>query len=623
MNQNTLIVAFHPSHAARVIRAWHETSNEKPLILALDAELEWILTEQQIPFISRERFSERESAERFTYIEAWVARTLASISFSSYTYQGIPFLKAYAYALQFYLLQVAYFAPLLTRALTASPDVDTLFICAEQVHTRPDHIVLTRDPSGAVLRAAYAMAQKSTVTVHLLEEGKGRARVVRARRVRFLIARALFSVGIRVVNTCMGLLPRKKMRILASENWMNVAPLLHASSESELVLLDRAEIRRMDIVSVFRHRARFMHIAEHLDTPATRRAEAGARAIAERWTEGAGEVPELMLEGVAMQLFMKEALNTVFMLGVPRIAREIEGSIKMLKHHRPHLVLLRASVSSQTHFPILALVARSLGIPAMELQHGLEYLGPGSISRAHTAEYIATYGPLVAKELHAIGYAPDKTLVVGSPRFDAYRAAVYPKIVGGSSLSVLVLAPEMVTTLFDTYEVIAYYRAAAEAVGAIPGAVAVVKIRPIPERKAFHREAIAEAFKGVSHSIAQYESVAECLVQADAMITCYSTVVLEAFLSHVPVILVALSAGERLPIDGHFIPYANAGALRIAHRIEEVTQCLKDLTDPATCAQSTQAALAFLEEHYAFDGNSSKRTLGHIRELAGQGSVTH
>ncbi len=623
MNQNTLIVAFHPSHAARVVRAWHAAPNEKPLVLTLDAELEWILTDAHIPFVSRERFYENESVERFTRIEAWVARTITSISFSSYTYQDIPFLKAYAYSLQFYLLQVAYFAPLLTRVLAASPNLDTLFVCAEQAHTRPDHIVLTRDPSGAVLRAAYAATQKSTVTVHLLEEGRGHTRIVRARRGRFLFARGLFGIGIRVVNTCMGMLPRKKMRVLASENWMNVAPLLHASPELELVLLDRAEIRRMDIFSVFRHRTRFVHIAEHLDTPATRRAESGAHAIAQRWTEGADTVPELMLEGVVMQPFMKEALDTVFLLGVPRITREIEGSIRMLKRYRPHLVLLRASVSNQTHFPILALVAHSLGIPSVELQHGLEYLGPGSISRAHTAEYIATYGSLVAKELQAIGYAPDKTLVVGSPRFDAYRTAVHPKIVGNSFFKVLILAPEMVTTLFDTYEVIAYYRAAAEAVGAIPDAVAVVKIRPIPERERFHREAIAEAFKGVSYSIAQYESVAECLVQIDVMITCYSTVVLEAFLSHVPVILVALSGGERLPIDGHFIPYANAGALRIAHRIEEVTQCLKDLTDPATRAESTQAARAFLEEHYVFDGNSSERTLNRIWELAEQGSVTH
>lgn len=619
INQHTLIVGFHPSHAARILRAWHDARETKPMILAFDTELEQLLGKEGIPFYSQKRFPVGGSEERFTRIEAWVAATLASAPLNSYTYHGIPFLKAYAYGLQFYLLQIAYYGPLLSRALDAIPEVHSLLLCVEQKHARPEQIVLTRDPSGAILRAARVIAKEHDISVDHLEEGKGQSRASRASRLWFLLIRSLFGICIGVVNIGMAVLPRKEMRILASENWANVAPLLSASPESELILLDRAEVRRMDIRAVFQHRVRFMHIAAYLERNAQRRARNAAQDIITHWIEEIGTVPELTYSGIPMQPFMKEALDTIFLCGVPRITREIDATFAMVKRCRPHLVLLRASVSNQTHFQILALVARSLSIPAIELQHGLEYLGPGSMSRAHTAEYVATYGPLVARELHAIGYAPDKTLVVGSPRFDAYcvpaHAAKHP------SFTVLVLVPEMVTIFFDTYEVTAYYSAAAAAVRAIPGAVAIVKMRPIPECESFHRQAISEAFKGVTHTIAQYESIAQCLSSSDAIITCYSTVVLEAFLSRVPVVLVAISSGERLSVDGHFTPYADARALRIAHSAEEVTRYLQDLTDPKMHAESTTAAQAFLQEHYAFDGKSSRRMHARMRELAGLGPV--
>lgn len=623
MNQSTLIIAFRPSHAARVVRAWQETSGEKPDILVLDVELEWLLTKAGIPFVSQTQLHRNESVERFTHIEAWVAAMIRSTALNSYTYRDIPFLKAYAYALQFYFVQVAFYAPLLARVLSASPVIRTVLVCAEEIHERPEQIVLTRDPSGAVLRATKWAAKECGVAVHLLKEQKGRSRVLRLARTRHLLTRSLFGLGIGILNACMAVLPQKKMRILASENWANIAPLLSESFESELVLLDRAEVRRMGILSALRHRVRFLHIVQYLNKAAQQRAKHGAHAIMKRWTHAADTLPGLELDGISMHPFMQEALDTLFVCGVPRITREIEGAFRMLEHHKPHVVLLRASVSNQTHFPILSLVARSLAIPAVELQHGLEYLGPGSISRAHTAEYIASYGPLVAKELQAVGYPSDKTLVAGSPRFDAYKVIARSKSVSAQTRTVLVLAPEMVATFFDTYEVNEYYRAAAAAVGAMPGAAAIIKIRPMPEREAFHRKAIAGAFKDIPHTIAQYESVAECLSQADMLVTCYSTVVLEAFLSDVPVVLAAISVGDRLSIDGHFMPYADAGALRIAHSEEELVQHVKDLTNPIVYSECILAAQAFLGKHYKFDGASSERTLAQIRKLAALSSSAH
>lgn len=621
MNQHTLIVGSHPSHAPRIVGAWHSAGEAKPVILALDVELEQILSAKDVTFLSQERFREKESLERFTCIETWVAATLSSAPLRSYTYRNIPFLKAYAYGLQFFLLQVAYYGSLLNRALAALPQVHTLYVCAEQAHERPDQIVLTRDPLGALLRVARAVAGKRGVTLHLLEEHADRRHKVRTKRTLFLFMRSLFGFGIAMLNLCTGLLPRRSIRVLASEKWSNVEPLLSAFPESELVLLDRAEVRHMGIAAAFHHRTRFVHIDEYVDGGTKVRARNAAQDIAERWAEERGKLVGPTYDDLPMGPFMEEALDTLFLHGVPRITREIEASRIMLRKHRPHLVLLRASVSNQTHFATLALVARSLGIPAIELQHGLEYLGPGSISRAHTAEYIATYGPLVARELQAIGYAPEKTLIVGSPRFDSYCAPAHT--VEHQFFTVLVLAPEMVTIFFDTYEVAEYYRTAAAAVRAIHGATAIIKIRPIPERELFHRQTIEEAFKGLSYTIVQYESVAECLSRSDAMITCYSTVVLEAILSKVPVVLVAMALGERLSIDGHFTSYADAGALRIAHSPEELARHLEDLVDPSARAESTIAAQAFLREHYAFDGRGTVRLLERMRKAAGKAPAPH
>src|SRR5581483_12383429 len=100
---------------------------------------------------------------------------------------------------------------------------------------------------------------------------------------------------------------------------------------------------------------------------------------------------EFSIEGISLQPLCREALETVRLQLFPRLTHELAAAESLLAGLKPEIVLLRASVSAQTHFAALAYAARKLHIPAIELQHGIEYLGPGSVSRYHTAEYIAVY----------------------------------------------------------------------------------------------------------------------------------------------------------------------------------------------------------------------------------------
>ena len=80
-----------------------------------------------------------------------------------------------------------------------------------------------------------------------------------------------------------------------------------------------------------------------------------------------------------------------------KVVEMIESTERLFKKQQISAVVLRARVSGQIHFAILGLVAHKMGIPAIELQHGLEFTEDFSLSVDKNADILASYRPLIKK----------------------------------------------------------------------------------------------------------------------------------------------------------------------------------------------------------------------------------
>jgi CDP-glycerol glycerophosphotransferase (TagB/SpsB family) len=287
---------------------------------------------------------------------------------------------------------------------------------------------------------------------------------------------------------------------------------------------------------------------------------------------------------------------------------------------RPDLVLVRASYSTQIHFPVLCYVARALGIPSLEIQHGILYLGQSTFVSRPAVQYVATYGPLTSNALKKFGYT-DKTLFnVGSPRFDVYRAMREKKvsaIAPAKPFTIACIVPAILPQSWsDSYEVAEYFSIIAAATAHIPNALVLLKIRPDPDNENFYRSAVAHAFGPAPYRIAQYEPLVDVFAESDAIVSIYSTTVLEALISGRPVVYNGIPEMQKKALDEELSDHAAAGALIAALTPQELAQSLELLArEPERRAALVAKADDFMERNYSFDGHASQKLASVIRTL--------
>ena len=330
-------------------------------------------------------------------------------------------------------------------------------------------------------------------------------------------------------------------------------------------------------------------------------------------------LPECSLGDVSLRPLLIGILDDLILREAPKTLHSIDGAYALLTTCAPDIVSLRTSFSSQSHFYILALTARALGIPSLELQHGLEYLGPGSISKTHTAEYVAVYGQVVLDEFAALGFSREKFPIVGSPKFDEYleKSSKAPRDhATNGRLSVLCIGfTADAESIYDDYDVRDYYTALARSLEKIPNSSVVIKLRPGVSLES--RLVVETIFANVPHTIAQREPLSELFVSSDVVVSYYSTTVLEALQFSKPVVLFDAQPMWVEHIRFHFSRYAENGACIIAETQEELEGALRSLTDDlALRNRLAQGARETLAKLHLFDGKASERSVELIERLS-------
>jgi hypothetical protein len=617
----TAIFLYTPEHV-HLVKHHFSLNDDAFEVLACGADIELLLEQESIKYRSLKGARTLSTVDRLTYAGTLGEHALRSPRLSFFSHKGVHVGGLLLPALQYYLGNFLYYFNIAeealkeyTRVIVPSPEI----------------------PRGAgigVLEVWNARACSDAVELVCTQRGIHYERVISplaiqtlketVRSQAFTVKRAVFSMALSFFNAFSRVTRRPKpIRILASELWKNIAPLMDALPESELVLLDRAEFFQIGVWRALRHRMRFLHIDQYL----TRSMRREATEVAEQWKQEWCTAKEEHLQELEKEVSVKipfthlgAVLDYCVALG-ERLVCDIEAAWAMLERTRPQIVMVRAGISVQTHFAMLCEIARLQGVPSLEVQHGILSGAPHDFSRNPSSEYIAEYGPIVREELEKHAFAPRSTFVdIGSPRFDALALTEPTRAsLEGGVFRVLHVGPPLAAGGWnDSYDVADYFTALGRAVREIPNIHIVIKLRASRIGEDFFRKVIARAFEDASYEVALFEPLKELLPNVDAVVSCHSTALLEALLAGKPLVIDATlpiyRSFSRIDLGRH----EKEGALIIAESQEQLSTALKKLSmNDAVRAEMVACAEKFMAAHYLlYDGESSSRLAKLVKTLS-------
>ncbi|HWO06973.1 MAG TPA: hypothetical protein VNM40_00100 [Candidatus Paceibacterota bacterium] len=583
------------------------------VVLACTKEVELALESQGISFVSIATYREDCSHTCLREAEEYVQNLITSDEWSFFEYRSVDLGRVFAMTLQVFLAEALYWTKLLSRALDDVPPGTRVEVIEMPLRSGS----LNEFRSIVFSKCARVLCARRGL------EYAPRAGRASLNHLAISIGGTVIRMGFSLYNAAVATFSRRRpLMLVGSELWKNIAPLMRALPDAELVLLDRGEIRTMGLHEAWRHRVRFAHLDEYAGREAQGKTDAAAKALYSRWQDARKVLPEIRSGEESLTAVVAEAIDHLFLTDVPEALVMIEGAYALMQRRQPDVVVLRATSSRQPHFSILAFVARALGIPAIEIQHGgHEFLPDGSLSRKnHTAEHLAVYGHLIRDEMRAVGYR-GTIHPVGSPRFDVYeRLHKRPH----DGLVVTCFAPtDLYISEWDTYEVFRWLSDVAESLRALPNAQVIVKLKPGLPHRAFYRAAIDRVLSGTRYKIDESTPLTTLLAETDIAISSNSTVILESMMARVPVILAAFHSWEVAIAQRHHSLYERDGGLLIARSGDELRDQLAVLATDAKARESLAArGYTSIHAHHSFDGHASERLAGVIRKLASDSKHT-
>ncbi len=611
---DTLVLLYELGHVEALLDFWraHPEERVRTLVVPFDPTIEVALAKHSVEFVSGRRYLPQDTS-RFMLAEEWSAALLEGKAWEWFTYRGVTLAPVFFLSLQLYITELLYYGVGIGRTLAAHPELKRLktFASLQGMPLRGKPLV--RKQIGAVVACAQAVAAQRGIATEVLGEW-----LLDSSTEPFVqrLQRMVLELAIRTVNALVGALrPPGRVRVLASDYWRSVGPIMARLPQGELMLYDRGEALQARFTNIWRYRMRFYN-AESFSIRLRRSERAGAhQAFTKQWEQVRGQLPRFLHDGFAANDLIAGAIDEIITDLTPGALELVDGVYALIERLKPQVVFVRTSMGAQAHFVVLPLVARALGIPSLELQHGIEYVGPGFSSR-RVAEYIAVYGQRMQDSLLTYSHHSREQLpIVGSPRFDQYLAArTNTPRRRDSRLEVVCTTsnPDTPWAGYDRYDMEQYFVSIAKAVGQVPGAHVTIKLRSGQSRDPWYGEVIAKAFASVPHTIAEHESLEDLFASADIVISYYSTAVLEAMLCRKPVIVFSMQAIEQEIIRASLEPYAAAGGLLTAYTEGELAAAFKKLAgDESLRAELSEHAEGVLAQFNLFDGKASQ----HIVEL--------
>lgn len=424
------------------------------------------------------------------------------------------------------------------------------------------------------------------------------------------------SLLVRVYNAIIDFAPRRGLKIYTSEYWSHIAPIITQMDDAELVLMESSELKNISWRQIFKHRIRIRHPAEATNESMKRAAIKRSVEFMGQWKAAGRAVNQFLIaerEGLDWSPVL-EACEYLITYS-SRVIADVDALRGILRDEKPYIILQRASIGGrQHHFFLMARVAAQLNIPSIELQHAGAYIDPRSVHSRIETDYLATYGTYTNSWYKRIGYAYERLIPIGSPRFDRAALPSEQMLDKGRKLFerlglnlerpvLLVAVPfsdaTISPTTLDSYELATFFKDIRTAQEHVLGLQILFKFRDYTHVGAT-RKYLQELFPADS-AIAGNEDLFALLCASDAAVSGNSTVIYEALLAQKPLVLYPWKRFD----THHTQMYASAATL--ARSADELrTMTARIFEDPAYRDILLAQGRRFLEG-YSFDGRSAER----------------
>ncbi len=543
----------------------------------------------------------REDRSRYMpLVYQWVTDWYQDPSLREFTYGDTLLGSVYEWPLTLYVWRVLYYRSLFEHILSyGTPATMVLLGSGRPV---PDTAgPLASEEVMLVERVLQHVSSPTNSTVTRVDTGSSNDQHVVLPRMHTVLSFLLRYISIGAAR----LLRVRPIRIFMSEYWHNVSAFLPGLEGAEVVCMDRREARTL-LAFALRLKIRFDRPQYFLRTTDRILVAASCEKYQSLWRKYKSSVSAkelFVIDGESVYTLVEPALKKIVCTAPTRYLEDRIGAQRLMRAYDINRVVVRASVSTQQHFLAIADTAKEARIPCIELQHGLEYWGPNSLSIRKHASTIATYGnrPLNIDSVTSIP--------IGSPRFDAYRASVKTTAPISSQKTVVVLVPEIGIENFTSFDVAFFLQAVVEAARADSEHVWIYKFRPgmLSRPEYTHlKDTILSGFE-----VREYEPLIEILQNARMLIGHFSTAVLEAMLSNVPVSLWTGHCVDAAMLTWQFRSLEERGGVRYAKSASELIACAQAPNE--SLEEQVAIANAWVSDEFCFDGKSSDRMKALLR----------
>lgn len=577
-------------------------------VVALRADVEMELEKEQIQFVSAYPYRDLDYQARMSFAEGAIEEIISSPSVQFWQHRGILLGSLNRISLQDYLVQFLYWYGMVSAIMSDKRYGKVV------VFSQPDIDETTKALSNRKLRLVSTVTQLCApasdceVEVVMLKNEPALPEMATYKQWFFLLLIDVFNLLVRAV------IRRRKMSLVISDIWRNFEPYVNELVEAEIIVWERSEMINIGWRNIFKYRMRFMHADAFREKDTIEVATRAHDTIVSTWNG--------VVKNRKKRFFWKGSDITEDVMGaVEEVVNRsytdvllIEDTFSMLNKVRPDAVLVRASASTQLHFPVLCLVAAQLKIPSIEPQHGLFYLGPTSVPKHSTASKLATYGRLASQELRDSGYRGE-LLDVGSPRFDVY-STVEHKRSKEDTLTILVVLPDDTTGLwFDTYDVVELLTLVKKLLESQARVNVILKARPNAPAASFGIEMSKKTLVKFSNfRIAITEPLDTLYKEVDVTVSVLSTIILESFAAGVPVVYLANAAFHNSIVESHLTAYEQEGGMNIVRSAEELFVALNILMEQSVYIQSQTQLANFIRHNFSFQSGSACRVADVIRK---------
>ncbi len=622
-----IIILYEPEQVEVALSCFNKrelATRDKLRIVALDYEVEIALRQRGIPYISLQEYFTSDSGGLGRYALQISQKWFKAPEMDFFQHHNIGLLEVRGPDFVYYLKLILYYLEALSCVLDRHPNISKLWIPESS-----QFVPLTAGPVAPFaykvpVDVAMLLGKARGISVSALPCNKQQFYKQRALSLRRRLITFFFERVLRIVNFLTNITrPPQELKLFVIDHWRNIGSFIRKMNNVELVMMERKEILKMGR-QFWKKRARFYHRKDFI-TPNIRKIAYDKQARFRSIWDGLSaspKFPEIFRhKDISFWPVVKQAVNHIITKDAEQMICEIESIKRLLKHFSINRILLRASFHD--HFYVIAKLARQMGIPSLELQHGLENSESVFGYSPDRVECFAAYGKLTKEIFINQRNDPQRIAKVGSPRFDRYirqksdrqtvetlrtRLNLDPSHPVILLIVPLVMAPVMSWT-YNSYNIVEIFQSVRKAQKEMPELQVVLRPRSVGLREQFCQKVAAEIFKKDA-IIAEYEDIKTLLTLSDVVVSSRSTVVLEAMIIGKPVILFTMKGGV-----AQFQLFEDAGALRIAHTAEEISTHIHSLIFNSKAREEMiKNASAFLKENYLFDGKSSARIVEILKK---------